>query len=195
MTDLQRCPDYAAIKAMAAEMNRPASTLIALSDQRDPFYVVPARHGLARWFAQVWAVLDPSDGVHLRRLHYRYVSLPPGDRPPKLNGETYENTEVDWKIFSAGSTDARALGLVDAALFTDRRAGEPIFVADDSDGEDRDASIACYGGVLDSPPVETSFAFEYTPEQYSFPDLPGAYVSLPSFVEPYALEVWAEKST
>ncbi len=41
MTDLQRCPEYAAIKAMAAEMNRPASTLIALSDQRDPFYVVP----------------------------------------------------------------------------------------------------------------------------------------------------------
>ena len=124
-------PDYTMIKAMALELGRPAKTLIALSDSRDPFYLTPARHAGAAWFAEIWAVIDPPDGVHLRRFHYRIVSL--AERPSKLDGSLYQNTEHDWNLLSGASVDARALGLVDAGKFTDRRAGEPIFVADDRD--------------------------------------------------------------
>jgi hypothetical protein len=69
------CPDYAMIKAMGQALRRPVTTLIALSDQRDPFYMTPARHAEANWFAQIWAIIDPPDGVHLRRLHYRLVVM------------------------------------------------------------------------------------------------------------------------
>jgi hypothetical protein len=57
------CPDYARIKAMASALNRPARTLYALSDAADPFYIPPAREAAARWFAEVWAVLNPPDSV------------------------------------------------------------------------------------------------------------------------------------
>jgi hypothetical protein len=196
MADPPRCPDYAAIKELAAKLGRPASTLIALTDDRDPFYVTPARLGSARWFARVWAVLDPPAGVHLRRLHYRFVSLPADQRPPKLDGSPYENTERDWKIFSAASADARALGLVDAALFTDRRAGEPIFVANDSDRAGDTASVFVFGGETPQAPRESAFGFYYAPKEYALPPLgPSIGVIAPRFAEPYALEIWAEKST
>jgi hypothetical protein len=191
MTD---SPDYAGIKALAAALGRPAWTLYALSDARDPFYVTPGRVALAHWFARVWAALNSSSGVHLRRLHYRYVSLPEDRRPAKLSGERYENTELDWKIFSSASADARGLGLVDAALFTDRRAGEPVYIANDT-SQNTTAAIVVYGAEPESPSVESAFAVEYEPQTYEFPELPNASVGPPRLAERYALELWAEKST
>lgn len=188
------CPNYEMIKVMAQVLGRPAHSLLALSDSRDPFYVTPGRLALAQWFAGIWDVLNPPHGYHLRRLHYRLVVMPDAERPKKLNGAVYLNIEEDWKTLSGASVDARALGLVDAAKFTDRRAGEPVYIADDS-GEGADASIFCYGAELDSPPEETAFAFEYEPERFEFPDLPNALVNAPRLAEPYAIEVWAEKST
>ena len=35
------CPDYEVIKAMALALKRPVSTLIALCEGRDPFYITP----------------------------------------------------------------------------------------------------------------------------------------------------------
>ena len=63
---------YDDVKTLAAELGRPASTLIALSPGNDPFYCGPARQALARWFAdEIWPLLDPeADSVHVRRLHY-----------------------------------------------------------------------------------------------------------------------------
>jgi len=189
------CPDYAAIKAMAVEMKRPAKTLIAQSVARDPFYVTPARRDAAHWFAQAWPVLDPSkDDLHVRRMHYRYISLPEADRPPKRDGKPYENTEADWKDFCDASVDARILELVDPNRFTDRRAGEPVFIADDS-GRDREAFIGCFRAWLTVPPAETSFVFECAPREFSFPDPPMPYVICPTFSKRYAIETWAEKST
>ena len=144
LADPLRCPDYEAITALGFKLKRPSSSLIALTGENDPFFAKrPARLAKALWFAQVWPTLDPPDGLHLRRLHYKYASLPQDSRPPKLDGAAYENTFDDWKAFSGASTDARALTFVDAALFTDRRAGEPLFVASDSDsGSDASVTIS-----------------------------------------------------
>jgi hypothetical protein len=152
------CPNYAIIKALALALNRPAHTLYVLSDSRDPFYIPPARQAGAEWFASVWEAINPPNGVHLRRLHYTLVSLPEDRRPRKLDGELYENTEHDWDLLNAASVDARALGLVDAARFTDRRAGEPVYLAADAD-EDDEADIAVNGAEVESPEAESAFSF------------------------------------
>ena len=70
----------------ALALKRPAHSLLALSDSRDPFYVTPGRRALAQWFARIWDVLNPPHGYHLRRLHYRLVVMPDAERPKKLNG-------------------------------------------------------------------------------------------------------------
>jgi hypothetical protein len=187
-------PDYADIRRMAAATKLPVEALLALSDDRDPFYMRPGRLAAAHWFADVWRVLNPANGVHLRRLHYRYVSLPAGQRPPKLDGSVYQNTEKDWHDLTVAATDARALGLVDASMFIDARAGDPLFIADDN-GQDESVSVTVYGTEPDGPPIESAFAFDYEPTEYEFPDLPSVYVGEPRLAEPYAIEIWAEKST
>jgi hypothetical protein len=84
--------------------------------------------------------------------------------------------------------------LIPADRFTDRRAGEPIFVADDS-RQGAAASVVSYGSGLDSPPVESAVAFEYEPAQFEFPGLPDAFITALRHAEPFALEIWCEKST
>jgi len=179
---------------MALALNRPAKTLFALSDSSDPFYILPAREAAAKWFADVWAVLDPPNGVHLRRLHYAIVSLPEDRRPRRLDGTAYENTEAAWRALGSASVDARALGLIDASCFTDRRAGEPVFLASEDD-DDEEAGIVVEGAELERPRAESAFNFLYAPNHYAFPDLPLVRVTPPELAEPYAIEVWAEKST
>jgi hypothetical protein len=66
---------YDEIKKLAAELGRPVSTLIALAPVNDPFCITTARRAGAEWFRNnVWKLLKPSEGIHLRRLHYRLVS-------------------------------------------------------------------------------------------------------------------------
>jgi hypothetical protein len=72
------------IIALAKRLGRPASSLIVLARGNDPFYLQPARQAKARWFKEVWDLLQPDQGVHLRRLHYAIVSRE--DRPRKPDG-------------------------------------------------------------------------------------------------------------
>ena len=198
-----RCPDYDAIKALSIELNRPAKTLIALSPEADPFYVMPSRHASAHWFAEIWVGLgwesvaeNSPDGVHLRRLHYRLVSEPPASRPFKDVGRAYENTYLDWQEFAIASRDARHLELVDEALFTDRRAGLPVFVARDGEAGagDTDAEIVITGPEVAEAPTVLG-GVDYEPEEYDLPEMePTISVRAPRRSDPYALEIWVEKS-
>ena len=185
---------YNDIKALAAELGRPASTLIVLAPANDPFYCGPARQALAHWFAnEIWPLLDPkADGVHIRRVHYLVVNQPPGLRPAKLDGTPYENTFDDWRELCDASLAARELGLVDADRFVDRRAGEPtfIFIPDDEEAE---PEVVVTGDAVERPSPER--IPRYTPTHYAFPPLPALTVFAPEIVEDYVIELWAEKST
>jgi hypothetical protein len=184
---------HADIMALSKQLKRPAETLIALSNHSDPFYVYPARVAAADWFKDVWDRLAPGSGVHLRRLHYALVSQPPETRPRKLDGTHYENTEADWQAFSKASLAARELELVDAGLFVDRRAGEaPVVYIPDDEASDAEVSVV---GSIEQPDVEDLPSISYTPEDHSFPMFPLYPVVPPTIAEPYAIEVWAEKST
>jgi hypothetical protein len=185
---------YEDVKALATELDRPAVTLIALSPNNDPFYCGPARQALARWFTdEIWSLLDPGvDRVHIRRLHYLVVTQPPERRPAKLDGTPYENTHEDWKTISEASLAARELALVDADRVVDRRASEPphVFIPDD---EESGAEVNVIDDATERPPPEE--VPRYTPRHYTFPPLPALTVFPPDIVEPYAIEIWCEKST
>jgi hypothetical protein len=92
----------------------------------------------------------------------------PVGRPTAAETERRAVREHRQTLCSA-STDARPLGLVDASKFT--AAGEPIFVANDGD-EGKEAVVRAYGVEPDAPSVESEFAFDYTPAEFSFPAMP-----------------------
>jgi hypothetical protein len=185
---------YDDIKSLAAELGRPASTLIVLAASNDPFYCGPSRQALARWFAnEIWPLLDPeAESVHIRRVHYLVVNQPPELRPAKLDGTPFENTFDDWRLLCDASLAARELGLVEADRFVDRRAGEPtfIFLPDDEESE---AEVLVTNDSIERPVPER--APRYTPHTYAFPRLPTLSVLGPEIVEPYVIEIWSEKST
>lgn len=108
-------------KAVAAALGLPnIRGLMALSWNAEPFYTgTPAHRRDAEWFAELWQQHGWSDGVHLRRIHYRLVS---GDeRPLTPSGEVYGNDVRSWDLLLESSKRARALELVDPAAFDDRR--------------------------------------------------------------------------
>lgn len=82
---------YADVKALAEELDRPISTLIALAPDTDPFMAGrPAREKEAEWFAEIWRRFDIQSGAHIRRVHYLIISQEKPVRMP--DGRAYENT-------------------------------------------------------------------------------------------------------
>src|SRR5262249_34956805 len=95
--------NYESLKTLAADLDRPLGTLIALSDDADPFLAdrTGRRKEGAEWFARLWRRFDIPDGVHLRRLHYLLLSSTV--TCPK--GKPYLNTYRCWKILGTASAD------------------------------------------------------------------------------------------
>jgi hypothetical protein len=177
---------------LAAELHRPLSSLIALSDDNDPYFADRPGRRLegAEWFKALWDRLEIPNGVHLRRLHYLLVSTAAIVLP---NGRPYVNTLECWKHLGRASGDARYLDLVPADAFVDRRSPDPIVYIPNDEGHN-----AAIGPCRDEPSIEvksTALILHYQPQTFVFPELPDAYFVPPKLVEPYAIEVWVEKST
>ena len=183
---------YSDISAMAAELRRPMHSLIALSDDNDPFIADRPGRRLegAQWFAELWNRLEIPDGVHLRRLHYLLVSTANIILP---GGEVYQNTHKCWKFLGSCSADARYLDLVDADAFVDRRASEPVVYLPDD--EAATPSITVEDGTVPEFAADDIPLMEYTPVEYDIPDLPSVALHPPKLAEAYAIEMWVEKST
>jgi len=117
--------NYLAIKEKAKELGCSVTDLIALAPQNDPFYCgTPNDVKLAEWFADLWQRFGYSDGIHIRRIHYRIIS---SDQPITLpNGEPYKNTANHFKQLNDASKYARYLKLVDPSAFIDRRNNKAI---------------------------------------------------------------------
>jgi len=177
---------YERIKRLAREEGRNIPDLLALARQNDPFFMgSPAQVRKAEWFASLWERFDYATGVHIRRVHYQLVSQ---ESPERWDGKPYENTEECWNYLSEASKFARYLGLVDPAAFVDRRNPEPrVFM------EPR--------GLWEG---ETGWEY-LLPEWYPPRVVVSASARMPefwvtgydyeSFLQPYHVEIWAEKST
>jgi hypothetical protein len=167
--------DYEGIKQLAADIGRPASTLYALSDHNDPFFVGPARRAKAEWFAGLWIKFGMGAGSHIRRLHYKLISQ---RKPIKmLDGVPYENTEECWQKLAEASKDARYLDLISVDDFVDRRNAEAVTNVRDNTGE---PWLDIEGSDL---------------EMEDMPEPPRAVLEVREQTQHYQLEIWCEKST
>ena len=175
--------NYETIKHLAREVEGIGiADLCALAPANDPFYIGrKSQLAAARWFADLWERFGYSDGVHLRRVHYRIVSQdPPVLRP---DGKPYENTLKDWAYLGSAGKWARYLDLVSPTAFVDRRNPAAILNAD-------------YGGDP-TPDYWLDDLWGFSVDTPSFPDLPvlkvDGYTS--GNLQPYHVEVWCEKTT
>jgi hypothetical protein len=119
----EREAGYEAIRRLARDTGRHVKDLLALAQWADPFYAgSPTQRAHAEWFVGVWERLGFTRGVHLKLVHYRFVSLP--DRGHH-DGRPYENTEADLRYLNNASEFARYLGLIDPDAIVDHRNPEP----------------------------------------------------------------------
>ena len=167
--------DYERLKRLASELHRPVATLIVLSPSNDPFYVGPARQASAEWFAKLWRKFGIGHGIHLRRLHYLFVSQEP---PLKMSdGTPYENSDSCSQEMGRAASAARYLGLVPTEAFDDRRNPEAI------------TNIR----ATSEPTIEVDCN---DPESLpDMPDPPRAWLNVPEPTQRYQIEIWAEKTT
>jgi hypothetical protein len=170
--------DYANIKSLAAELNRPAKTLLAMTPGNDPFAIVAYRRAAAEWFADLWQ-RHGGAGVHVRRLHYAIISQ---SKPVKMpDGRPYRNTRICWEWFIRASGDARFLDLIPAEDFVDRRNDDPLIHVSDN------SSRAFISILARDPSTEIA--------QQEMPDLPELHLYRPTILQRYHIEIWCEKTT
>jgi hypothetical protein len=118
-------------------------------------------------------------GVHLRRIHYRFVSQ---ETPIKLpDGGEYLNTVQCWQKLCVAATAARYAQLVPLDDFVDQRNPEPALYLP---GRGREPEQFVVPGMLE---VEI-------PENIPAPRL-SLDLDSKSVPHPYHLEIWCEKST
>ena len=170
---------WQAIKDLSSALRRPIATLIALSHDNDPFYLGVARQRDAEWFAALYAEHGFRRGVHLRRIHYRFVSQ---ETPIELpTGGAYLNTENCWVALCEAAKSARYAGLVDINDFADQRNPEPIEYLPDV--PDRPQIHASNGGLCGLEiPTQITNPWLMITDGYVCPTH-------------YHVEIWAEKST
>jgi hypothetical protein len=117
--------DYETIRAWTDHQrgkrsSRKVADFLAMSAERDPFYAgLARRRAAAEWFAEIWHTFGIGYGTHLRRIHYRLVSV--AERVRLWTGEEYENTDACWEKLGIACANARYLGLIPADAIVDHR--------------------------------------------------------------------------
>jgi hypothetical protein len=181
-------------KAAAEELGvSSVDDLIVLSSHHDPFYCgMPSQVANAEWFKEQWE--KHGSLGHLRRLHYRLVSGE--ERVTFIDDRAYGNNKYSFVRLCGIGGDARALGLVGAEEFDDRRNPDPV--------------INVKPRMYPSEPGVEIEEFE-RPWRVALPSMPGDYFlnvgtfEIPDPVvsgydylradQPVVLELWIEKST
>jgi hypothetical protein len=173
--DLPDSYDYEGLKRIAYREDRSIDSLIVLSDVNDPFYTGrPAGKEGAEWFAKLWKQHNIGVGVHLRRLHYLFMSTSVLMR----NGTPYQNSHGCWQAMLQDSKAARYLHLVPISAIVDRRNAEAITNSSETGEPFVDLEIG---------------EFEALPDE--MPDPPQALLIVPEPTQRYQIEIWAEKTT
>ena len=181
---------YDQIKTLAQELGITIPDALALARQNDPFFAgSPAQRARAEWFSDLWKRAGYTNGVHLRRIHYRLLSE---EGLVRHDGLPYTNTVGSWDYLCSAGKAARYLRLVAVDAFVDHRNPPPV--------------------VMMSPPLDPSeptVDLDTSPS-WSLPRItsrldwmidlamPEPLVSGYAYSitnQPYLLELWIEKST
>jgi hypothetical protein len=167
----------------------PLRDLLALSPPRDPFNAGSETDiAKAEWFADA---LGDTEGAHLRRVHYRLVSQ---GNAVKHNGEPYLNDSRSWEYLNDASRLARYLGFVAPERLVDRRNPAATvhmnlysdFFDDDWSHEIETPELARIPTDLGNEDADLA-AVEAELSEYAYQYEAG--------LQPYHVEVWAEKTT
>ncbi len=184
--------NYERIKELAGETGYATHDLLALSAQNDPFFAgSEGNKELARWFTALWEDFGFAGrgDVHIRRLHYRLVTL----NARKADGSLYENLRKDWNILLNASRYARFLGLVDPEDIVDRRAPEPrIYLNRPEEWEA--PGVDGFSHSMFLPRIYADLRGELR-NSLGPPELCPVGYDYDPFLQPYHLEIWVEKST
>lgn len=173
--DLPTSHDYEGLRRIAYREDRSVDSLIVLAPTNDPFYSGrPAGQEGGRWFAEQWKKHGIGYGVHLRRLHYLFMSTSVLMR----NGTPYQNNNDCWQGMLQDSKAARYLHLVPTSAIVDRRNAEAI----------------TNHKVTGVPFVDVD-SEDFDPLPDDMPDPPRASLYLPEPAQRYQVEIWAEKTT
>lgn len=181
---------YEQIKHLAKEAGCNIPELLVLARQNDPFFVGGKSSTLmAGWFAEIWERFGYTNGVHLRRVHYRLVQQE--EPPTKHNGESYENTEGCWAYLCNAGKYARILGLVDPAAFVDRRNPDPHIYLH---GEQVEQPVWFYDWPeWEMPTIKADLAS--TLDSWEMPETWAEGYEYQDELQSYHVETWAEKTT
>ncbi|MBC8447246.1 MAG: hypothetical protein H8D78_05805 [Chloroflexi bacterium] len=182
---------YDTLTAIAEYEGVRPDDLLVLAKKNDPWGAgsTPGLRRSAEWFAGLWRAFGYTRGVHLRRVHYQLVSQ---EQPVLLpNGKPYQNTENCWNYLCEAGKQARYQGLVAAEAFVDRRNPDPLIHRSDR-GWLTGGSWEWDLAEWDFPQVEVACVFEAdlarpTAEAWGYEGV--------QELQPYLLEVWAEKTT
>ncbi len=180
---------YEKIKRLAKEKKCNIPELLVLARQNDPFFTgSDTNKAMAEWFVDVvYNQYGGTNGLHLRKVHYRLVTLA---NIKKHNGEVYENTENDWGYICNAGKYARHLGLINPGALLDQRNPEPhIF----NNYEILTEPSWDYDfPEWDMPRIETNLT---TDLYWRIPDYYIHGYDYHEELQPYHTEVWIEKST
>jgi hypothetical protein len=190
--------NYDTLKALGERLCRPVATLLVQDASADPFYAdLPMRLLRAQWFKEVWGRLDIRPGAHLRRIHYRLVAEPiplprvirwrDADSGEQLETSTYLNNRNCWIFLGDAATDARYLGLIPIEHIADQRNAETEV---NYQPYEAPAAINLSGT---EPNLDLDLMIDAQVPEY--PELPQLTITAPAIAQPYAVEVWIEKST
>jgi hypothetical protein len=163
---------YSKLKLLAGRLKVGVSELLALSQTNDPFYAgLPGRKADAEWFARLWSRFSFQPGIHLRGIHYAFVSQ---RKPLKFpNGMPYENTFSCWHKLTTAARDARHLGLVPVDGWVDRKA-------------------AAFEYLVEAEPARVPILVD--DQSFTMPGPPELGLERPVAQQPYQVELWTEKS-
>jgi hypothetical protein len=187
---------YEALKSLqqAVRLERgrkpPIKDLIVLSEQKDPFYAgTETEKAMAEWFA---GIFEQTTGAHLRRIHYRLVSR--GD-VVRHDGRPYENDKNSWGYLGDASRFARYLGLVDLEDIVDRRNPSPRIFMEPGSGFEPEWSYELDAHRLDRIHTSLGSAIHYRLSPPVKVDTEVSGYHYEQALQPYHVEVWAEKTT
>ena len=188
MTPTHETP-AARLMCLARKTHVNMGDLLILARNNDPFNCgAAAQVRAAEWFVAMLreARYTSVRGTHLRRVHYRILSIPDARRP---DGRPYLNDTNSWHDTCVASKFARHLGLVDLDAFIDQRNPDPQVFASprrltlpepdwrasgfDTRGAARSLDISPF-----ALPSWYTTGYDYDPAD-----------------QPYHVEVWIEKTT
>jgi len=161
------------------DIKRDRKRFLVLQEQSDPYYIgTPTQIEQVNWFMKVWNMFDFPGQIHIRRLHYRLVSL---EKPVRMwNNKPYKNTKYCSEWLNKLSEWARHLDLIPYDTFEDKKNHPPI-IGNTEQPEDGYVE-AIQKDYLDlelpdfpAPPTYKLYGFESA--------------------QRYHIEIWCEKST